>query len=546
MTPLKPQMIDRVEIVNGPPYDHEGEAARVDWPDVVVAGRRLNRKSAVVEIRAPVETPEAQAVREETKERLYTTTLAPDSPVVELGDPVHGPFVASPAGTYFDSYLGVGQKLLDEHHPRFQQMVRDLTAADVLLRREIATDDFLTAREGSGVKTPVDLARLWDGALQERWPRPDGWRAFFSSSGTEANEAAIKLVCEVAYKRFVARFGFETLARVQAELGVPRVPFLERDPSLKDHPVYADYPFQLVACEGAFHGRTLGSLALTRSKRAHQLGYAKPTNVHHVPYNAAGDPVRALVDFRGIEEILATPGELARTMREKRRIPKDLFAAFFAEPFQGEGGYVPGDPAFFRAARRVCDETGALLVCDEVQSIARTGRLFAIEHLGVRPDVIATAKSMVIGITLAGADLEKSLHPGWHSNTWGAGRVLDVNFAWTVLDVLLRHREPAFQGLSYLENETVKGDRLAQALDRLAERHPKVLVGHRGIGLMRAVLVRRRDDVVRTAWRGGLKMLGAGWSGETAPIRLLFLADTLSREVDEFARVLDRILSSLE
>ena len=528
------------------PYDHEGEAARVQWPDVVLAGRRLNRKTAAVDVTAAVETPEAQAAREETRARLYTTTLAPDSPVVELGWPVHGPFVASPAGTYFDAYLGVGQKVLDEHHPRFLAMVRDLTAADVLLRREIATDDYLTARPGTGVKTPVDLARLWDGALQERWPRPDGWRAFFSSSGTEANEAAIKLASEVAYKRFVQRFGFETLARVQSELGVPRVPFLERDPSLKDHPVYADYPFQFVACEGAFHGRTLGSLSLTRSKRAHQLGYSKPQNVHHVPYNAPGDPVRALVDFRGIQEILAIPGELARTLRERRRIPKDLFAAFFAEPFQGEGGYVPGDAAFFRAARRVCDETGALLVSDEVQSVARTGRLFAIEHLGVRPDVVATAKSMVLGVTLAGADLEKCLHTGWHSNTWGAGRILDVNFAWTVLDTLLRHKEPAFQGLSYLDNQTVKGERLEKALDRVATRHPSLVVGHRGIGLMRALVVRRRDDVVRTAWRSGLKLLGAGWAGETSAIRLLFLADTLSREVDEFERVLDRSLAALE
>jgi 4-aminobutyrate aminotransferase-like enzyme len=542
--PPTPRIVESVEVV-GSPYDHDGEAARVAWPEVVVGGRRLDRRTAVVEVTGPVETPEAEAVRAETKERLYTTTLAPDSPVVELGRPVHGPFVSSAAGTYFDSYLGVGQKLFDEHHPRFQQMVRDLVAADVLLRREIATDDYLTVAPDSPVKTPIDLAARWDEALQARWRRPDGWRAFFSSSGTEAVEAAIKLASEVAYKRFLARFGGEVFARVQQELGAARVPFLERDPSLKDHPVWTDYPFQIVACEGAFHGRTLGSLSLTRSKRAHQLGYAKPQNVHHVPYNAANDPVRALVDFRGIEEILAIPGELARTMREKRRIPKDLFAAFVAEPFQGEGGYVPGDAGFFRAARRACDETGALLVADEVQSIARTGTLFAIERLGVRPDVIATAKSMVLGITLAGADLEKHLHTGWHSNTWGAGRVLDVNLAWTVLDTLLAHREPAFQGLTYLENEVVKGERLEAALDRLAEKHPSLVVGHRGVGLMRAIVVRRRDDVVRTAWRSGLKLLGAGWNGETAAIRLLFLADTLSREVDEFARVLDLTLTAV-
>ncbi len=527
-------------------YDHAGEAARVDWPDVVVGDRRLNRKSATVSVTGPVETATAAAERRAVIERLYTTTLAPDSPVVEIGWPVHGPFVVAPFGVYFDAYLGVAQKILDDHHPRFQRMVRDLIEADVLLRREIATDDYLAARAGYAVKTPVDLAGLWNDALQARWAQPDGWRAFFSSSGTEAVEAALKLCYEVAYKRFIEKHGAATFAKVQEELGTPRVPYFDRDPSLKDHPVWADYPFQVVACEGAFHGRTLGSLHLTRSKRAHHLGYPKAQNVHHVPYNAPGDPVRALVDFRPIAEILAKPGELRRVLCQERRIPKDLFAAFVAEPFQGEGGYVPGDPAFFRAARAVCDETGALLVCDEVQAVARTGRLLSTEHVGVRPDVIATAKGMVVGITMADARLERYLHVGWHSNTWGAGKVLDVNFGWTVLDTLLHHRDPVFRGLSYFENEEVKGERLARGLDRLQEKHPKVLVAHRGLGLMRGLVVHQRESVVQAGWRRGLKLLGCGLSGDPAVIRVVFLADTLSREIDEFLRVLDGVLSEVE
>jgi 4-aminobutyrate aminotransferase-like enzyme len=533
-------------------YDHEGEAARVDWPDVLVGERRLHRARARVHVTGPVETPATEAERDAVKARLFSTTLAPDSPVVELGWPVHGPFVAAPFGTYFDGYLGVAQKVLDEHHPRFKRMVDDLVAADVLLRREIATDDYLVARAGTGVKTPTDLAAAWNDALQERWARPDGWRAFFSSSGTEAVEAALKLSFEVAYKRFLATHGAATFERVQAELGAEKVAYFDRDASLRDHPVWSDYPFQVVACEGAFHGRTLGSLQLTRSKRAHQLGYPKASWVRHVPYNAPGpyggegDPVRALVDFRGIAEILAVPGELRRVLREQRRIPKDLFAAFVAEPFQGEGGYVPGDAAFFAAARKVCDETGALLVADEVQSVARTGRLLATEHLGVRPDVVATAKGMVLGVTMAGAHLERWLHTGWHSNTWGAGRVLDVNLAWTVLDVLLHHKDPVFLGLSYMENEETKGARLAEGLDRLAEAHPKTVVGHRGLGLMRGLVVRKREEVVRAGWRRGIKLLGCGLAGETSTIRLVFLADTLSREIDECLRVLDETLTDVE
>jgi 4-aminobutyrate aminotransferase-like enzyme len=528
------------------PYDHDGEAQRCAWPDVVVGDRRLNRRSATVKLEGPVETPAAQAARRAVQERLFSTTLAPDSPVVELGWPCHGPFVLGPQGVYFDGYLGVAQKLLDEHHPRFQAMVRDLIAADVVLRREIATDDYLVARAGSRVKTPADLASLWNDTMQERWPLEGGWRAFFSSSGTEAVEAAIKLCYEVAYKRFLERFGMPVLRRVQEALGTPTVPFFERDATLAEHPVWADYPFQLVACESSFHGRTLGSLHLTRSKRAHQLGYPKAQNVHHVPYNAEGDVLRALIDGRGIEEILAIPGELARVVRERRKIPKDLFAGFVAEPFQGEGGYIAGDPGFFQRARKVCDETGALLVVDEVQSIARTGALFAAEHLGIVPDVVATAKSMVVGVTLASAKLEAMLHNGWHSNTWGSGRVLDVNFAWHVLDTLLHEKDPVFGGLSYLQNQVVKGRRLAEGLDRIAEAHPTLVAGHRGLGLMRGIQVRRREAIVHTAWLRGLKLLGCGLKGDVSTIRVLFLADTLSREVDEFLRVFDAVLGEVE
>jgi 4-aminobutyrate aminotransferase-like enzyme len=527
-------------------YDPGAELARIVLPDVVVAGRRINRGTASVKITAPVESVETAAVRRRWQDRLLPTTLDPESPVVELGWPAHGPFVLSPHGTYYDTYLGVAMKVLDEHHPRFKAMVDALTDADALLRREIVTDDYLAVPAEGDVRTPADLADLWDRALSERWSVPGGWKAFFSASGTEAVEAALKLCHEVAYKRFVARHGMATFRRVQTELGIGEVPYFAADPTLKEHPVFEDYPFQTVACQGAFHGRTLGSLALTHSKRVHKLAYPKAWNAHHVPYNDPGDPVRELVDPRGIAEILATPGELRRVLRERRRIPKDLFAGFVAETFQGEGGYVPGDPAFFAKTRKVCDETGGLLVVDEVQSVGRTGRLLMAERLGVRPDVVVTAKSMVIGVTLARAELAEACHTGWHSNTWGAGRVFDTNFAYTTLDTLLHHRDPVFGGLSYLENEEVKGRMLREGFDRLAKQHPRIVAGHRGFGLMNALLVRRRSDFVKTGWQMGVKLLACGWNAEVAPIRILGLADTLGREIDELVHVLGRVAAALE
>lgn len=528
-----------------PAYDHAAEAARLAYPDVVVEGRRLNRATATVAVTGPAEDEAARALREAWARGIFPTTQAADAPVIPLGWPTHGPFVATPRGVTFDAYLGVAQKLLDERHPRFEAMIEALAQAGVLLRREILTDDFLAPDPGRTVKTPADLAALWAGAVGERWAAPGGWKCFFSSSGAESVEAAIKICYQVAYKRFLARHGPAVLARVQAELGVRRAPYLDADPSLPDHPAYESYPFFLVGCEGAFHGRTLGALALTWSKRAQRLGYPKPETVHHIPYNAPGDPLGERLDPRPLAEILAVPGELARVVREARRIPRDLLAGVVAEPFQGEGGYWPGEPAFFQRLRHGCDETGALLVVDEVQSVGRTGRLFMTEHLGVRPDVLCTAKSMVIGVTIAAGELARHLHTGWHSNTWGSGRVFDTNFAYATLDAFLHHRDPTFGGLSYAQNVEVKGARLAAGLERLMAKHPQVLVGQRGRGLMRAILVRRRADLIRTAWARGLKLLGCGWDAEVSAVRVLFLADTLTREVDEFLRVLDETLSAM-
>ncbi len=527
-------------------YDHAGETARARSAEVVIEGRRLNRTTARIAVRGPVEDESSAALRQEWAASIFPTTQASDAPVLHLGWPTHGPFVASPRGTYFDAYLAVAQKLLDEHHPRFLSMLADLSAEGAMLRREILTDDFLCPDPGRRVKTPADLAALWTSAMQARWSQAAGWKCFFSSSGAEAVEAAIKLCYQVAYKRFLERFGAQTLAQVQAELDHRAEPYFDGDPGLRDHRVYESYPFFLVGCEGAFHGRTLGALSLTWSKRAQRLGYPKPVTVHHIPFNAPNDVLRERVDWRPLAEILKTPGELARVVREQRRIPRDLLAGVVAEPFQGEGGYLPGDPTFFARLRAVCDETGAMLVLDEVQSVGRTGRLFMGEHLKVRPDLVCTAKSMVIGVTLAPGDLARYLHTGWHSNTWGSGRVLDTNFAFATLDTFLHHKDPAFGGLSYAENVEVKGAYLAQGFDRLAQKHPHLFHGHRGVGLMRAFLVKRRADVIREGWARGLKLLGCGWEAEVSAIRVLFLADTLTREIDEFLRVLDEVLTALK
>lgn len=532
------------KVVDG--YDIEAERARYRLiPDVVVRGHRLNRGTATVEIRSPIETPRHAAVRARHNEVIFPNTLAADSPVVELGWPLSGSFVRCSAGVYLDLYLAVAQKILDPSHPRIRDGVQPLIDLGLLTQREINTDDFLISAEGcDGVRTPQELAALAGSAAAKSWPGTGAWKCFLSNSGTEAVEAAVKLAWQAKHKRFLEKHGFPTLEKVAAELGIGRIPEMDRDRS-REEPLLADYPFFMVSCWSAFHGRTLGSLQFTISKKAQRAGYPTIRWVRRIPYNGSPSDLANLIDPRPIGEILAAPGGV-RAVIEAGRIPRDLFAGFLAEPFQGEGGYLPGNPEWWRGIERVVRENGGLLCADEVQSFGRSGTLFFSEQLGVKPDVVATAKGMVVGLTLARADLAPLLHGGWHSNTWGGGKIFDVQWAWTVLDTLLDHRDPVLGGLPYMENCRVKGKYLEEGLRRLEERHPALVTGHDVRGLLVGLSVRRRADIIRVGWQRGAKLLGCGLSGETSRLRILFLADAVAREIDEALRVLDAVLTEVE
>jgi len=524
-------------------YDLRGEASRLRFPDVTLRGVTLNRATARIHVGGRMERAEADRTRAASREALFTTTHDAKAPVLELGWPVAGPYVACPAGTYMDLYLGVAQKIVDEGHPRLLELGETLLRHRLLFRREIATDDFLLVSGGlSPVAGPIELGALVDGLVGKRWPGAGGYRTFHSNSGTEACEAALKLAYVVKYKKFLEKRGLTAFRRLMAQLQVPEVDYFA---GKADAPVYATYPFVVVACESSFHGRTIGALHATRSKPGHQFGYPKAPNVRHVPYNAGGDAVARLIDPRPIEEILDAPGG-AGAVLARGRVPADLFAGFLAEPLQGEGGYVPGDAAFFQACEAACRAHDALFMVDEVQTFGRTGTLFLCEQLDVTPDVLCLAKAAVVGLTVARADLERFLHVGWHSNTFGGGKLFDTSFAHTVIDILAHERNPVFAGLSYPENCAVKGEYLAHKLDEVAARHPRVLPGHEGRGLLHGVDVRHRDKVIAEGWRRGLKLLGCGPAGDVSRIRLVFLADALAREIDDFARVFAETLAAVE
>ena len=526
-------------VVDG--YNLAAERERYEFEDVSVGGVALNRGRAVVEVKGDMVASRLEQEKRAHEGSIFPTTVSPDSPVIELGWPQAGHYVRCEAGTYFDGYLGVAQKLFDEHHPRYRRMLEQLAKNDLLLRREINTDDFFSARRGAeGIVTPQQLAKLVATEAARAFPAAVApWRVFFSNSGTEAIEAALKIACRVAHGRLLEKYGEKTEAELMRQLGIPKVEFFEgRDPQA----LYGDYPFFFFACEMAFHGRTLGALNLTFSKAVHKRGFPNWERTRHVRFNGTADEIEKQLDPRPLDQILTADGGVAKVLAEGR-IPKDLAAAFFVEGFQGEGGYRLADAAWLRDVATLCQRHEILLVADEIQSFARTGRAFLFEHLGVAPDVVAIAKSAIVGMTLARAEYARFMPPGWHANTWGGGKVFENHYAFTTIDTYLHHADPLFLGRSYGENQRVKGEYVRSQFAWLVERHPETLRDFTGLGTMWGVTVREREKLVALAWKRGLKLLGCGPAGEEARLRVLFLADVLTREVDHFFESFDRVLA---
>jgi acetylornithine/N-succinyldiaminopimelate aminotransferase len=210
------------------------------------------------------------------------------------------------------------------------------------------------------------------------------------------------------------------------------------------------------------------------------------------------------------------------------------------EPVQGEGGVLPAPPGFLRALRDLCDETGALLVADEVQTgVGRTGSFLAFEQSGVSPDVVALAKGLgggvPIGAMLCRGELAEALPPGSHGSTFG-GNPLASSAAIAVLQTVIGDR--------LIEGAVTKGEHLGRLLKGLAERHAKVVETSRGVGLLQALVLREGVDaraVIGNLREAGLLLTIAG-------SRALRFSPPLTvgmAELDEGVAVVDRVLSGL-
>jgi len=294
-------------------------------------------------------------------------------------------------------------------------------------------------------------------------------RSFFGNSGTEAIEGCLKLA------RYVT----------------------ERP--------------NIIAFLGAFHGRTMGALALTASKTAQRRRFGPfMPGVFHAPF---ADCYRCRLGLTP-ETCGAECLEFIEDQLFLHLVAPDEVAAVIVEPIQGEGGYLVAPDQFLQRLRELTSTHGILLVDDEVQSgMGRTGRMFAIEHAGVKADIVAMAKGiasgMPLGVAAARADL-MTWPAGTHASTFG-GNPVSCAAALVTLKLLKE---------SLIANAAAVGAYLKDGLTNLMARHP--LVGDvRGRGLMIGVeLVRdrqtkeratdERNDVVKAAFARGLLVLGAG------------------------------------
>jgi 4-aminobutyrate aminotransferase len=342
---------------------------------------------------------------------------------------------------FLDFTAGIAVSAAGHCHPEVVAAIKD--QADTLLHMS-GTDFYY--------RPQIDLAER----LAKIAPGPSPKKVFFTNSGAEAVEGALKLA------RWHTR-------RSRA-----------------------------VAFYGAFHGRTYGAMSLSGSKLVHRRGFSPLVpDIHHVEFPKT-------CPAGGCASGCSLVAEIERTLFH-RTAPPDEVAAIFIEPIQGEGGYHPLPLGCLPALRRLCDEHGIMLVADEVQSgMGRTGTMFAVEHYGVEPDIICAAKGIASGLPL-GAIIAKGDVMDWpsgsHASTFG-GNPLSCRASLVTIDLLERE---------YLANATARGEQLRERLRTIPR-----FANARGMGLMTAVdaaTPQERDRIIQACFHRGLLLLGCGEAG---------------------------------
>ena len=324
--------------------------------------------------------------------------------------------------------------------------------------------------------------------LAEIAPMPDA-RSFLTNSGTEAVEAGIKLARWSTGRQYV------------------------------------------IAFYGSFHGRSYGSVSLTASKATYRAGFGPLLpGVLHAYYGDGRDmPVAPGADAEGFPTLDHIEGFLM-----KKIVAPDEVAAIVVEPVMGEGGYILPPDGWLQALRELCDRHGILLICDEVQSgMGRTGKMWAVEHFGVEPDILLSGKGIASGMPL-GAMIAKDSVMTWtkgtHGSTYG-GNPLSCAAAIATLDVIEQEE--------LLENAAKVGDLVMNGLRDIQSRHDAIREV-RGLGLMIGIELPDHETqaaVERAAFERGLLMLGCGEASIRMSPALVFREDQARVALELFEEV---------
>ena len=247
----------------------------------------------------------------------------------------------------------------------------------------------------------------------------------------------------------------------------------------------------IVGFLGGFHGRTYGSVSLTASKAKYHARFDPLLpGIYHAPFGH-------VADLAYFDEVLFN-----------HLIPADEVAAIVVEPIQGEGGYVVPETGFLEGLRELCDRHGILLVADEIQSgTGRTGRMWAVDHWGVEPDILLTAKGiasgMPLGAMVARAEIMESWSVGAHGSTYG-GNPVACAAALATIELL--------EG-GLVDNAAVRGEQAFAGLATIAAKHRGLVTDVRGKGLMIGIEFdspEHAEEVQFAAFERGLLVLECG------------------------------------
>jgi 4-aminobutyrate aminotransferase len=375
------------------------------------------------EIKTALPGPKSQAIIDADAEYVTPSYPRPDYKLV--ADHASGVWITDPDGNVFlDCNAGVAVCSTGHCHP---EVVAALQKQVSELIHLCGTDFYYRHMPELGKK------------LDEIVPIDGPTKTHFANSGAEAIETALKLA------------------------------------------MYHTRRQKFISFYGSFHGRTLGALSLTSSKKAQRLGFMRQAlDVVHIPYP---NTFRHFANDMPTDEATITRDVI--NWLENRvfqtTTPPEEVAGIILEVVQGEGGYVPAPKAFVKELRRICDEYGIMLIVDEVQSgMGRTGKMFALDHHeGVKADIVCMAKGlgsgMPIGACTAKADI-MDWHKGAHASTFGGNPV--------ALTAALKTIELLQGGL--VDNSREVGAYLEAGLNKLKEKH--ACIGDvRGLGMMLGV-----------------------------------------------------------